>query len=342
VGLRFHSGYRQPRGKVDIAGGRDHIPAVEWTAAPGGEGSHHAIDPQNLNIVYSHGFYGNFTRDDQSIPAPQRGRRGAGTDTSTAAQAEGRGRGGPQRSTPIRPPGDDLRAQWMAPIIVSPHNSSTIYAGYQHVFRSVDRGATWTKISEDLTDNDPARMLRRSASEIPYQTIVALAESPRKAGLLYAGTDDGRLHVTTDDGKSWTDLTPQLHLRKWISRVVPSMHADGVVYVTQRGREDDDFAPYIFKSTDFGKTFTSISGGIPAGSVNVIREDPTDPDVLYVGTDFGAFASTDGGRTWSVLGGNLPSVQVSDLQYQPRDHVIVISTYGRGMWALDAKKIVNH
>jgi photosystem II stability/assembly factor-like uncharacterized protein len=227
----------------------------------------------------------------------------------------------------------------MAPIVVSLHNASTIYAGYQYVYRSTDRGATWMRISPDLSDNDPVKMLRRSASEIPYQTIVSLAESPRKKGLLYAGTDDGRLHVTMNDGKSWSDLTKGLPARKWISRVVPSQHADGTVYVTQRGREDDDFAPYVFKSSDYGKTLTSIANNIPAGSVNVIREDPHDANTLYVGTDQGVFVSTDGGRHWNVLGGNLPSVQVSDLQYQSRDNVIVISTYGRGMWALDASRV---
>lgn len=326
------------RGKVDISAGRDRIPAVEWTSAPGGEGSHHAIDPDNANIVYSHGFYGNFTRDDLSIPAPQRGRRGSDANTA-AGRGQSAGRGGPQRSTPIRPGEENLRAQWMAPIIISPHKPSTIYTGFQYVFRSPDRGATWEKISPDLSDSDPAKMLRRSASEIPYQTVVALAESPRRQGLLYAGTDDGRLHVTMDDGKTWTELTAGLRGRKWISRVVPSQHAEDTVYVTQRGREDDDCAPYIFKSSDFGKTLTSIVNNIPAGSVNVIREDPTDPNILYVGTDFGAFVSRDGGRHWNVLGSNLPSVQVSDLQYHPRDHVIVISTYGRGMWALDATKV---
>jgi photosystem II stability/assembly factor-like uncharacterized protein len=322
------------RGKVDLSAGRDRIPAVEWSVAPGGEGSYQAVDPANPDIVYSHGFYGNFTRDDQSIPMPQRGRRGG--DADAPASGQNAGRGGPQRSTPIRPPELNVRAQWMAPIIVSPHSASTIYAGYQFVLRSSDRGATWTKISADLTDNDPARMLPRSASEIPYQTIVALAESPRRQGLLYAGTDDGRLHVTTNDGKTWTELTAGLRGRKWISRVVPSQHADGTVYITERGREDDDFAAYIFKSTDFGRTMTSIVNNIPAGSVNVLREDPRDPNVLYVGTDFGAFVSMDGGRRWNVLGSNLPSVQVSDLQYQARDNVIVISTYGRGMWAIDA------
>ena len=120
---------------------------------------------------------------------------------------------------------------------------------------------------------------------------------------------------------------------------MPSRHADGTVYVTQRGREDDDFAAYIYKSTDHGKTFTSIAANVPAGPVNVIREDPTDPGTLYIGTDFGAFVSTNGGRSWQVLGGNLPSTQVSDLQVHPRDHLIVIATYGRGMWAMDALKV---
>jgi photosystem II stability/assembly factor-like uncharacterized protein len=326
------------RGRVDLTAGRDRIPPVEWTAAPGGEGSYHAVDHENPNLVYSHGFYGNFSRDDLSIPAPQRDRASEQAGARGLGGAAG-GTAGTRRSTRIRPPEDNLRAQWMAPILVSPHRAGTIYAGFQYVFRSIDRGATWEKISADLSDNDPARMLRRSSSEIPYQTVSALAESPRKPGLLYAGTDDGRLHVTTDDGKHWSELTARLRIRKWVSRVVPSQHADGTVYITQRGREDDDFAPYIYKSSDYGRTLTSIVSNMPAGPVNVVREDPLDANVLYAGTDFGAFVSVDGGRRWQVLGGNLPSVQVSDLQYQPRDHVIVISTYGRGMWAMDAAKV---
>jgi photosystem II stability/assembly factor-like uncharacterized protein len=322
------------RAKVDISAGRSAIPPVEWTFAPGGEGSHHAVDPSNPNIVYSHGFYGNFTREDLSVPAGQRGRGQAAAPDPLAPAA-----GGPQRVTNIRPKDENLRAQWMAPIIVSPHETNTIYAGYQFVFRSRDRGDTWEKISPDLSDNDPSRMLPKSSSEIPFQTIVALAESPKRKGLIYAGTDDGRLHVTMDGGQAWSDLTKSLPVRKWISRVVPSEHVEGTVYVTARGREDDDFSAFIYKSSDYGKTFTSIAANVPAGPVNVIREDPGDPNTLYVGTDFGAFVSSNGGRRWEVLGGNLPSTQVSDLAYQPRDRVIVISTYGRGMWAIDATKI---
>jgi photosystem II stability/assembly factor-like uncharacterized protein len=325
------------RGKVDLSGGRDKIPAVDWESAPGGEGSFQAVDPRNPNIVYSHGFYGNFTRTDLSVPAPQRGRRG-GSGAQQPPQAPP-ATDAPRRTTNIRPKEEGLRAQWMAPVVLSPHDPSTVYVGYQFVFRSTNRGDAWEKISPDLTANDPRQMLPRSSSEIPYQTITALEESPRVKGLIYAGTDDGKLHVTTDAGKTWTELSSRVPSSKWYSRVVPSQHADSTVYVTQRGREDDDFAAYIYKSVDGGKTFTSIVGNIPAGPVNVIREDPTNPNILYVGTDFGAFISSDGGKAWQVLGGNLPSTQVSDLAVHPRDDVIVISTYGRGMWAMDALRV---
>ena len=320
------------RGTVDLSAGRDKIPAVEWQRSPGGEGTHHAVDPTDPNTVYSHEFYGNFTRTDLSVPARQRGR-----DSNAPPQPAPPS--GPRRSTPIRPKGEGLRAQWMAPIILSPHDPKTVYVGFQYVFRSTNRGDEWEKISEDLTANDPAQMLQKSSNEIPYQTITALAESPRVKGLLYAGTDDGRLHVTADAGKTWTDLSSGVPSAKWYSRVIPSQHADQTVYITQRGREDDDFAAYVYKSTDGGKTFTSIAANLPAGPVNVIREDPTNPSVLYLGTDFGAFISTDGGARWQVLGGGLPSTQVSDLWYQPRDRMIVISTYGRGMWAMDATRL---
>ncbi|MDQ3487298.1 MAG: hypothetical protein M3468_06135, partial [Acidobacteriota bacterium] len=322
------------RGRLNLTAGRDKIAAVNFENAPGGEGSHQAIDPKNPNIVYSHGFYGNFSRTDLSVPAPQRGRRGQGGTPPPQPAPDA-----PRRVTSIQPKEQGLRAQWMAPVVLSPHDPNTVYLGYQFVFRSTSRGDAWEKISGDLTGNDPKQMLPRSSNEIPYQTITALEESPRVKGLLYAGTDDGKLHVTTDAGKSWTDLTTRVPSRKWYSRVVPSMHADNTVYVTQRGREDDDFAPYIYKSTDGGKTFTSITSNIPAGPVNVIREDPTNPNVLYVGTDFGAFVSTDGGTGWQVLGGNLPSTQVSDLVYHARDKVIVISTYGRGIWVMDAQRL---
>ncbi len=328
--IQDHGSYRA---QINLGGGRDKIPAVEWTGAPGGEGSHHAVDHVNPNFVYSHGFYGNFTREDVSQSRAGRGRGEGG-----GGQGRGRGRAG---VTNIRPQveGVELRAQWMAPIIVSPHDPATIYAGYQFVFRSTNRGDAWERISDDLSANDPSQMLLKSSNAIPYQTITALAESPRLKGLLYAGTDDGRLHVTRDAGKTWVDLSANVPTRRWYSRVVPSQHNEATVYVTQRGREDDDFGVYVYKSSDYGKTFTSLAANLPAGPVNVIREDPSNANTLYVGTDFGAFITTDGGKTWQVLGGNLPSTQVSDLQYHARDNVIVISTYGRGMYAMDAMQL---
>jgi photosystem II stability/assembly factor-like uncharacterized protein len=328
------------RGRVDVSKGTGSIPAVAWENAPGGEGSNHSIDPTNPNIVYTHGFYGNFSRTDLSVTAPARGRgRGAATDAAGGAPPVPEG---PQRVTNIQPPAPadaELRAQWMAPIIVSPHDNSIIYAGYQSVFKSTTRGDKWEIMSPDLTNNDAKEMLLKNSNAIPYQTIVALAESPKKAGLMYVGSDDGRLHTTIDSGKEWTELTSKLPVRKWFSRVIPSEHAEGTVYVAQRGREDDDFAAYIYKSVDYGKTFTSIVNNIPAGPVNVIREHPTNPNILFVGTDFGVFVSTNGGAKWDVLGNNLPSTQVSDLQYHALDKILVISTYGRGMYAMDVSGI---
>jgi photosystem II stability/assembly factor-like uncharacterized protein len=303
------------RGTIDLRDGWDDVPPVPFEPAPGGEGTYHAIDPSNPDLMYAHLFYGNFIRTDIS---------GGPRDRWTQAN--------------IRPQSEEShRAQWMAPIALSPHDPAVIYAGYQFLFRSPDRGSTWRRISPDLTDDDSDRMLPNHSSAIPYQTITTFSESPRRAGVLYAGTDDGRLHVSTNGGDDWTDATARLSARKWISRVVASEHADGTVYVTQRGREDDDFAPYVYKSTDYGRTFTSLAANIPAGPVNVIREDPFDPGVLYVGTDFGVFVTISGGARWNVLGGNLPSVQVSDLAYHRATRAIVIATYGRGVWGMDGR-----
>jgi len=317
--IQDHGSYR---GQIDLSMGPDNIPAVVWEGAPGGEGSNHAIDPENPNVVYSHGFYGNFSRTDLAATPPEGQRR--------------RGRG---VVTEIEPedPDEELRAQWMAPIIISPHDNSVIFAGYQYVYKSENRGDDFETISPDLTNNDPME-LGENPTAIPYQTIVALAESPVRQGLIYVGSDDGRIHSTIDESE-WVEITDRIPVRRWVSRIVPSEHDAGTVYITQRGREDDDFGVYIWKSTDFGQTFTSIAGNIPAGPVNVLREDPRHPDVLYAGTDFGAFVTTDGGYTWQVLGGNLPSAQVSDLQFAAPENVIVISTYGWGVWAFNANRI---
>jgi photosystem II stability/assembly factor-like uncharacterized protein len=318
---------------VEARGGRGVYAPMKWQGAPGGEGSMHAIDPVNPNIVYSHGFYGNFSRADVTPVKAGRGGRGAATPSPAANE--------PKNIRPKAVEGEPpQRAQWMAPIVLSPFDPNTLYVGYQYVYRSRDRGDTWERISEDLTDNNP-RQMGVNPSAIPYQTVSQIAESPLTKGVIYAGTDDGNLHVSRDDGRTWTNIGKNLPmaLKKWVSRIVPSKYDAGTVFVSQRGREDDDFAAYLWKSADYGLTWTSVTGNIPSGSINVVREDPATKDMLYAANDFGVYVSTDGGKRWSVLGGGLPSVEVSDLQIHPRDHTIVISTYGRGMWVMDARKV---
>ena len=299
-------------GVVDLRYGRDKIPAQPFDWAPGGEGSSHAIDPENPNIVYASGFYGNIYRSDLS----REGRQGMKMIVP--------------RVFPDEPP---LRGQWIAPFILSSHNPNIIYLGMQYVFRSADRGDTWERISPDLSYNNP-----ETSGDVSYQTIFSLSESPLKYGLIYAGTDDGRAHVTRDGGKTWTEITASLAGNKWISRIVASRYDMTTVYLTQNGKRDDDAATYVWKSTDAGKTWKDISGNIPLGPVNVIREDPVDRNILYVGTDVGVYVSKDGGASWQVLG-NLPSTYVHDLIIHPRDNIIVIATHGRGMWAMDADAV---
>jgi photosystem II stability/assembly factor-like uncharacterized protein len=301
------------RGAVDLSRGRDKIPTVEFESTPGGEGSTHAVDPLNPNIVYSSGFYGTLMRSDLAAPRGQRSKSLL-----------------PERY-PDEPP---FRGQWLAPTILSPHGSHVLYHGMQYVLMSRDRGDTWEIISPDLTSPSPAQR-----GDIPYHTVFAMAESPLRFGLIYAGTDDGRVHVTKDGGRTWTDVGAGAAPAKWVSRLVASAFDLGTVYMAQNGKRDDDFTAYVWKSTDFGQTWTSIAAGIPVGPVNVIREDPVDKQVLYVGTDGGVFVTTDGGKAWTVLGGNLPSVYVHDLVVHPRDNIVVIATHGRGMWALDANPV---
>jgi len=301
------------KGTVDLGRGRDNIQAVNFERAPGGEGTSHAIDPTNSDVIYSSGFYGSLSRTDLSIP----GREGRKSILPRQYENEPR-----------------LRGQWVAPTIISPHNNKIIYHGMQYLFRSIDRGDTWEKISPDLTYNNKDEL-----GDIPFQTIFSISESPLKFGLIYVGTDDGKVHVTKDGGKTWKEIMTGLPYKKWVSRIVASAFDLGTVYMTQNGKRDDDFAAYVWKSTDYGKTWVDISGNIPLGPVNVIREDPVDRNILYVGTDLSVYVSKDGGKDWDVLGGNLPSTYVHDLIIHPRDNIIVIATHGRGMWAMDANPI---
>ena len=301
------------RGAVDLSRGRDRIPTVDFEGTPGGEGSTHAIDPADSNIIYSSGFYGTVTRSDLSKPQPQQ-------DKALLPATY------PEESL--------LRGEWLAPTILSPHSSQILYHGMQSLLMSRDRGDTWDLISPDLTYNTASEK-----GDIPYHTIFTISESPLRFGLIYVGTDDGKVQVTRDGGKTWTEIMKGLPYQKWVSRIVASAFDIGTVYMTQNGKRDDDFTAYVWKSTDFGKTWISIVGNIPLGPVNVIREDPSNKSILYVGTDAGVYATTDGGKTWNTLGSNLPTAYVHDLIIHPRDNIIVIATHGRAMWALDAEPI---
>jgi hypothetical protein len=302
--------YGSYRGVIDLSKGRDKIPAVRFDPAPGGEGSSHAINPENPAIVYSAGFYGTIARSDVV-------------------------KGTTKRLLP-RTYEDEprLRGQWIAPFAISPHNPDIVYHGMQYLLRSLDRGNTWEQISSDLTYSTASEM-----GDISYHTLTSISESPLKYGLVYVGTDDGKVHITRDGGKRWLEIMDGLPYQKWVSRIVASSFEMGTVYMTQNGKRDDDFTPYVWKSTNYGKTWTDISKGIPLGPVNVIREDPKNKNILYVGTDCGVYVTADGGKTWNVLGTGLPMTYVHDLVIHPRDNIIAIGTHGRGVWVLDANKI---
>jgi photosystem II stability/assembly factor-like uncharacterized protein len=327
--VQDHGSYRLA---VDLRNGRDHLNAVATDSAAGGIGGEyceHKIDPTNPNIIYSE----KVTRTDLSVTAPP---RGGGPPTPNAAGAAASA--GPQRSKNVRPPtgptDDPFRMQVLAPLLLSPFDPNTIYFGAQYLFRSHDRGDTWEKLTGDLSGND-----KTQRGDIPYQDVISISESPKKKGLLYAGTDDGRLHTSMDDGKTWTELTSGLPRKQWVAKVLASQYDESTVFLAQQGRYDDDFAVHLYKSTDYGKTWKSIAGNLPGGPINMIREDPVKANVLYACNDFGVYVSTNGGQKWDVLGGNLPSVNVMDFVVHPRDHVLVAATHGRGVWVIDVSGI---
>jgi len=297
-------------GIVDLSNGRHSIPSVAFDDAPGGEGSHHAIDPRDTDIVYSAGFYGSISRMNLAT-------------------------GETQSIVPLPTPGEpQFRGQWLAHFIISPHDPNTIYHGMNFVFRSRNRGEVWERISPDLSHNDEDRL-----GDIQFQTITALSESPIIEGLLYAGTDDGRVHVTSDGGESWTDISDGLHPDRFTSEVVASQYEESTVYVTQNGRRSDDLAAYVWKSTDYGETWESIAHNIPFGPVNIIREDPRNENILYIGNDVGVYVSLNGGGEWHALTSGLPSTFVHDLVIHPREDIMVIATHGRGMFAFDVRQL---
>lgn len=197
--------------------------------------------------------------------------------------------------------------------------------GSQYVYRSLDRGDTWETISPDLTKN-------QKSGNVPFATLTVIEESPFEFGTLYAGSDDGNLWVTRDHGTTWTDISKGLPQNRWVSSVAPSQHLEGVVYVTLTGYRFDEFNPYVYKSVDYGKTWTPIAGNLPMEAVNIIREDHTNPQILYLGTDHGLYTSLDGGKTYQIFQGSIPNVAIYDMAIQKRENELVVASHGRSVF----------
>lgn len=283
------------------------IPPADWHRILPGDGFQCQVDPADNNIVYAEAQYGGLHRIDV--------RTGESLDIKP-------------RSTR----GITYRFNWSSPIVISPHNPRTIYYGGNVVFRSLDRGDTWLLASADLT--------RGQEGMSSYgHTLTALAESPLKAGLLYAGSDDGLVHVSRDGGEHWlnvSDRLPDVPANRWITRIQCSPFAEGTAYLSLDRHRNDDRKPYVFKTEDGGKSWKSITANLPAeGSVHVIRADPRNRDLLFVGTEFGLFMSQDAGGSWHRFGKGLPTVAVHDLAIHPRDRELVIATHGRGIYIVD-------
>ncbi len=287
---------------------------LQWKWGPGGEGVIHAIDPGDANTIYTSSFYGRLIK--------------ANLDLVDSLQE--------RNIAPKKAADEDThRGEWLAYTMISPHNSFTVYHGMQYLFKSLDSGHTWKRISPDMSNNNKQRM-GRTPYAINHQAITAIDESIFKKGLLYVGTDDGRVWISQNDGGSWTEINKGLPVNAHVSRLVASTYNESTVYVTLSDRREDNINPYIYRSTDFGKTWVAINSNLPASPVNVIREDPWKKAILYCGTDMGVYQTTDGGKKWTALNNNLPaSVSVQDLFIHPKTKQLVIATYGRGIYVLD-------
>lgn len=302
------------------------VSSEEWIVTVGGDGFWARVDPTNPDIVYSESQYGNLVRYDKKSgeriniqPQPRKGEQ-------------------------------TYRWNWDSPLIISPHSPSRLYFAANKVFRSDDRGNTWQVISDDLTaqiDRNTWPVMgkfwsvdavMKDVSTSLFGTIVSLDESPVKADLIYVGTDDGVIQVTEDAGKTWRKVAsfPGVPDQSYVSDVFASRFNENVVFATIRNYKRDDLKPYVLKSTDKGKTWKSISANLPEnGPVHTIEQDFVKEDLLFVGTEFGAFFSINGGESWVQLKSGLPSIAVYDLAIQQRESDLVLATFGRGFYILD-------
>jgi len=307
----------------------------DWFVTVFGDGFDPAVDPEDPNIVYSQWQYGGLVRYDR--------RTGERIDIK------------PQED----PDGPPLRWNWDSALLISPHDHERLYYGSQILFRSDDRGDSWRAVSPDLTRNLDRNELEvmgrvwsvdavaKNDSTSFYGTIVAIAESPLVEGLLYVGTDDGLVQISEDDGETWRKVERFEFLdvpeRAYVSDIEVSPHDEDTVYVVLNNHKMGDFKPYVVKSTDRGRTWTLISGGLPEREPTwTIALDHEDPNLLFVGTEYGVHVTLDGAKTWHKLSAGLPTIQVRDLEIQRRENDLVVGTFGRGIAILDDYTPLRH
>ncbi|MCU1308759.1 MAG: hypothetical protein JWN45_3454, partial [Acidobacteriaceae bacterium] len=298
----------------------------DWFITTGGDGFRSQVDPEDPNTIYAESQYGGIVRHDRR------------TGEKLGIQ--------PQPGKSEAP----LRWNWDSPIIISPHQHTRLYFAANRLFRSEDRGDTWKAISPDLTrqiDRDKLPVMgkiwgpdavAKNTSTSFYGNIVALAESPKKEGVLYVGTDDGLIQVTENGGSAWRKLEkfPGVPDGTYVSRLATSNHDDRTVYAAFDNHKNGDFKPYLLKSTDAGQTWTSIAANLPEnGTVFAIAEDYVNPKLLFVGTEFGLWFTIDGGTKWVQLKGGLPTIAVRDIVIHKREGDLILASYGRGFYVLD-------
>ena len=301
----------------------------EWITVSGGDGFHARIDPTDPNTVYSESQDGNLSRRDLR------------TSQSRSIRPEEENDKAPR-----------YRFQWNSPLIISPHDPKTIYYGGNYLFKSTDRGDSWERLGPDLTtgvDRNTlpilgkpidATTLSRHDGVQAWPCITAIAESPVKAGVLWAGTDDGNVQISRDGGKTWNNVfnhIPGVQKGAYVSRIEPSYKEEATAYLTFDNHRSADYSIYIYMTKNYGDSWTRITNGISqeAGTVHVIREDPANTNLLFAGTEFGLFVSFNRGTNWERLRNGLPTVPVFDLQIHPRDHDLILATHGRSFWIMD-------
>ena len=309
---------------------REGIRKDDWYTVSGGDGFFAVPVPDRPNIVFSNSQGGSIFVTDLATwstrtihPYPNR------TGSAGDAMAEHK-----------------YRFNWDSPIEISPHDPRVVYFGGNVVFRSRDEGHSWEVISPDLSTNDKSKQessggpvyVDNTAAEF-HATVLTIAESPVRAGVIWAGTDDGNIQVTQDGGRTWSNVTANvrgLPPNSWVARIDASPHDPATAFVAIDRHQENDFAPYAYKTADYGRTWTALRGNLPSpGYVHVVREDPKVRDLLYLGTELGVFVSWNGGRQWESLRLGLPPVAVRDLKVHPRDNDLILATHGRGVFIFD-------